>query len=166
MSRSDRGNTAVQDAPATSDGSPIVSDENVDMPAAETGTPAVAGETVETVGKAPARAPLHEGYVTPIGLAKELSKVKDGTQDSVKPQVVYSYIKNASKDFPFPSETIDGRFCVKLDAGMKWFADKDERVAAKKANAAEKAAAKAAKPAKETTPVAETEAQAAVVEAE
>jgi hypothetical protein len=85
---------------------------------------------------------LPDGYVTPIGLAKILSKHYD---KDYKPQMVYSYIKNAPKDHPFPLEEVNGRKVVNAEAGLKWFVDKDARVAERRANSEAKAAKKAAK---------------------
>jgi hypothetical protein len=104
--------------------------------------------------KEPKRGDLPEGYVTPVGLAAILTERKlhtnrDGEIVEVKPQMVYSYIKNASKEDPFPIETVKDsigaeRQAVKVDEGVAWWTRKNERVAARKANAAEKAAKKEA----------------------
>jgi hypothetical protein len=56
--------------------------------------------------KGPARGDLPEGYVTPVQLAKELTDKKmhtnrQGEVAEVAPQMVYSYIKNASKKDPY-----------------------------------------------------------------
>ena len=107
-------------------------------------------ETKETKAKKePKRGDLPEGYVTPVGLAKELSEKKlhknrDGETVDVKPQMVYSYIKNATKDDPFPIETVKDsigaeRQALKLEEGLAWWARKNERVEARKKNAADKA---------------------------
>src|SRR6266540_7289155 len=93
----------------------------VDTPA-ETDDPETSpdGETVETSKKAEkaekARGDLKEGWVTPVGLAKVLSQPRDGNKDNldpanwyhtgvknpsdheVRPQMVYSYKKNAQKE--------------------------------------------------------------------
>lgn len=103
--------------------------------------------------KAPARGDLPEGYVTPVELAKVLTERKmhtnrQGEVAEVKPQMVYSYIRNAPKDNAFPIETVTDsngkeRQAVKLEAGIEWWAAKNERTAARKANAANKEAKKA-----------------------
>src|SRR5689334_5846487 len=81
--------------------------------------------------KEPARGELPEGYVTPIGLAKALTEQKlhtnrEGEVVEVKPQMVYSYIKNAPKDHPFPIETVKDslgkdRQALKLEDGLTWW---------------------------------------------
>jgi hypothetical protein len=133
-----------------------------------------AGNKPATKKAEPKRGQLPEGYVTPVGLATLLSQPKDGNAENtdasnfrhtdrngghdVKPQMVYSYIKNASKDAPFPLETVTdsigaSRQAVQIDAGLAWWDAKNERVAGRRQNAAAKAAAKAeraaAKPATE-----------------
>jgi hypothetical protein len=147
----------------------------VDIPAAtvDDGTEAVdatgAAEGTSTPAKAakePARGDLPEGYVTPVGFAKELSKPKDGNAENtaddnfrhtdkngsheVKPQMVYSYMRNASKENPFPIETVKDslnhdRQALKLEAGLAWWDAKNARVAERKANAAAKEQKKAEK---------------------
>jgi len=82
--------------------------------------------------KEPARGDLPEGYVTPVGLAKEiakrgLQKTKDGVvRTEVPPQMVYSYQRNASKEDPFPTETVKDslghdRQALKLEDGIAWW---------------------------------------------
>ena len=73
---------------------------------------------------------------------------RQGEVAEVKPQMVYSYIRNAPKDNAFPIETVTDsngkeRQAVKLEAGIEWWAAKNERTAARKANAANKEAKKA-----------------------
>ena len=103
--------------------------------------------------KEPARGELPEGYVTPVGLAKVLTEKglhtnRDGEVTEVKPQMVYSYLRNSPESDKFPLETIQDslgkdRQVVKIEAGVAWWERKNERTAARKANAAEKAAKKA-----------------------
>jgi hypothetical protein len=137
------------------------------------GQPESAAEKPAKKVKEPARGDLPDGYVTPVGLAKILTERKlhtdrDNKVVEVKPQMVYSYIKNAPKDHPFPMETVKDsigvdRFAVKIDAAIKWWTEKNERVAERKANATAKEAKKAEKAAKheagetaaDQTPVAE-----------
>ena len=125
--------------------------------------------------KEPARGELPEGYVTPVGLAKILTEAKlhigrDGEPAEIRPQMVYSYIKNAPKEHPFPMETVTDslgkeRQVVKPEAGLEWWKAKNERSAARKASAAEKATKKAEKAsAKEAE--GDDVAEAEVVEAE
>jgi hypothetical protein len=103
--------------------------------------------------KEPARGQLPEGYVTPIGLAKVLTERglhtnRAGEQAEVRPQMVYSYMRNAPKDDQFPTETVEDslgkqRQAVKLEAGVEWWERKNARVATRKQNAQEKADKKA-----------------------
>jgi hypothetical protein len=151
-------------------------------------TSAVEGtETAEKPAKAKkeaARGALPEGYVTPVGLATALSQPIDGDKENtdssnfrhtdkngehtVKPQMVYSYMKNASKEHAFPIEVVQDslghdRQALKLEAGLAWWDAKNSRVAERKANAGAKAEKKAAKAAEAP---AEGTAEAQVVEAE
>jgi hypothetical protein len=106
--------------------------------------------------KEKSRGDLPEGYVTPVGLAKLLTEQglggqnEDGSNKEVKPQVVYSYIKNAPAAHPFPLETVTDslgkeRQALVADKGLDWWRAKNERAAARKANAAEKASKKGTK---------------------
>jgi hypothetical protein len=105
----------------------------------------------------PKRAALPEGYVTPVGLTALINekglyrgKREDGKLTS---QSMYVYIKNNGEGskHPFPLEVVNGRPCVKAEAGLQWWAEHLDRVAAKaeaaaarKAEKAQKAAEKAA----------------------
>jgi hypothetical protein len=91
----------------------------------------------------PKRAPLPEGYTTPVGLAKlinETGRYHGEREDGLTSQSMYVYIKTNGEGStnPFPIETIDGRVCVNIEAGLAWWDAKEARVAAKK-EAAEKA---------------------------
>jgi hypothetical protein len=132
-------------------------------------------ETSEKPAKAkkePVRGELPEGYVTPVGLAKvieerKLHTAKDGSHE-VKPQMVYSYIKNAAKEDPFPLTEVQdslghARKVVLVEDGVAWWERKNERTATRRANAKEKADKKAAKA---TEAPAEDTASEPVVEAE
>jgi len=151
------------------------------------------GEKTAKEAKAPkekARGDLPEGYVTPVGLAKVLSQPKDGNAENtdesnwyhtdknggheVRPQMVYSYKKNAPKEDPFPEIEVDDtlghkRAALLLSDGLAWWDRKNERVGVRKQNAAEKAA-KAAERAKAKaeggTAEGETTEEAVVTEAE
>jgi hypothetical protein len=117
----------------------------------------------------PKRGELPEGYTTPVGLAKIITDRglytnRDGEVAELKPQMVYSYKKNAPKDHPFPEQTIEDslgnpRLVVEIEAGVEWWITKNQRAAERRANAAEKAekqaAAKAKKDAEKTTDEAE-----------
>ena len=121
----------------------------------------VAAPATEATAAAPkkvkekARGDLPEGFVTPIGLTKAINERglafdKDGAPKELRPQEVYSYIKNAPKGYEFPGEEVtdslgNKRSVVKLEAGVAWWVAKNERTAARKANAAEKATKKTAK---------------------
>lgn len=127
--------------------------------------------------KEPARGELPEGYVTPVGLTKilnekQLHRNREGEVAELRPQMTYSYIKNAPKDNPFPMEKVTDslgkeREAVKVDAALAWWVAKNERAAARKANAADKASKKAAKAAEKEAQAADSnETPAEVVEAE
>lgn len=150
--------------------------ENVENEAVETEEVETieGGEKKATAKKEPKRGELPEGYVTPVGLAKVLTekgmhKNRAGEVTEVKPQMVYSYIRNSSKEDPFPIEIIKDsigaeRQVVKLDNALAWWERKNERAATRAANAKAKAEKKAEKAAAkpEEAPV---EAEAEVVEA-
>ena len=107
--------------------------------------------------KGPARGELLEGFVTPVTLAKVLTERRlhtnrEGEVVEVKPQMVYSYIKNAPKDHAFPMQKVTDslgkeRNAVNLEEGIAWWEAKNERAKARKENAAAKATKKAEKPA-------------------
>lgn len=114
-----------------------------------------ATEATPKAKKEPTRGTLPDGYVTPVGLATALTAQglhtdKHGVVTTLKPQVVYSYIKNAPKDYAFPMESVTDslgktRAAVRLDAGIAWWVAKNARTASNKEASAAKAAAKAAK---------------------
>lgn len=116
--------------------------------------------------KEPARGDLPEGHVTPVGLAKLITERgehtnRDGEVVELKPQMVYSYIKNAPKDDPFPF--VEGltdslgkpRQAATVADALAWWDRKKTRAGERKANAAAKAEKKAT--AKTDEPVAEDE---------
>ena len=150
-------------------------DVNVDVEDVEVVEETVTPDTevAAAAPKAPARPPIPEGFVTPIGFAKALSE-KLGKE--IRPQVIYSYIRNASKEHPLKTYSEGGREnLMKLEESLTWWMDKDVRVAAKKANAADKvakseakAAEKAANPGTPSTSASENvdTASVEVVEAE
>jgi hypothetical protein len=61
------------------------------------------------------RGNLKDGWATPVALAHKLTELglggkdEDGDNLVVPPQVVYSYIKNAPKDHPFPNTHTDSQ---------------------------------------------------------
>src|SRR3954451_5580176 len=105
-------------------------------------------EGTETAPKAkaePKRGQLPDGVLTPVGFAKILGE--RGLQTNregevlkeVKPQMVYSYIKNAPKDDPFPLETVNdsigaSRQVVNIEAGVAWWERKNKRTSERSAN--------------------------------
>src|SRR3954452_23107142 len=116
--------------------------------------PAAQGEN-QTSSPTRSKGDLPDGYVTPIGLAKAISeKAKTGVEgfantfkpdekSNLRPQVVYSHIRNASKSNPVPTELIKDsigaeRLAIKTDAGLEWWASKTKRVQASKEAAANK----------------------------
>jgi hypothetical protein len=154
-------------------------DDEVEDTGSESDAPANSAKKEAKPKKEPARGDLPDGYVTPVGLAHALNEAKLGKEDEegnyqpIPPQVVYSYIKNAPKDYPFPIETIQDslgkdRQVVKVEAGLEWWRAKNERAAARRANAAEKAKAAAEKAAKKAseTPAAAAATEPAATEAE
>ena len=145
--------------------------KNADVEVVESDEIEIVDESSETekapkAKKEPTRGDLPEGFVTPVGFAKiaterELHTARDGGHE-VKPQMVYSYIKNAPKEDVFPIQEVEDsrgntRQAVLVEDGVAWWERKNERVAARKANAAEKAEKKAARAAAKA---AEAEAEA------
>jgi hypothetical protein len=138
------------------------------------GTEVAAAEKPAKAKKEPARGDLPEGYVTPVGLAKHITekglhKNRDGEVAELKPQMVYSYVKNAPKEFPHPFVDVTDslgktRQAAKLEDAVNWWTARAERAAARKANAAEKAAKKTSKT--EKSEAVETEDVSEAVEAE
>ncbi len=130
--------------------------------------PQGATETKEKPAKAakePARPPVPEGYVSPVAFAKILSghlskkateKAREADPNAeevkieIKPQMIYSYMKNAhpstnSKN-PWPRYSEGGREnLLKVEESLAWWDAKDARVASSKETQAAKAAKKAAK---------------------
>jgi hypothetical protein len=128
-------------------------DEDLEEVEATEGTGESKGKAKAKESDKPKRGDLPEGYVTPIGFAKivgerGLHTLRDGTvADEVKPQMIYSYMRNAPKSDPFPIEKIKDsngveRQVLKVDEGVAWWERKNERAAGRKQNAADKAAKK------------------------
>jgi len=125
--------------------------DETDAPSTEASAPSAEPKAK----KEPARGELPEGYVTPVGLATEITKQglhkdKDGNVTTLKPQMVYSYMKNAPKDHPFPIETVTDslgkeRQALKLEAGITWWTERQTLAADRKAAAAQKKAEKEAR---------------------
>jgi hypothetical protein len=123
--------------------------------AAQTETPAE--KPAAKAAKEKARGDLPEGKITPVGLAKvinerQLHRNRDGAVVELLPQMVYSYIKNAPKDDPYPGETVTDSLSksrdnvANIEDAVAWWIRKTERAAARKANASAKAEKKAATP--------------------
>jgi len=191
-----RGNTIEADGVESVDTEDTLSEVEAVTPDESDEVDTVATEDGEQAAKEPkakkepARGDLDEGYVTPVGLAKLLSQPKDGNAENndpdnwyhtdknggheVRPQMVYSYKKNAPKDDPFPEKDVTDslghtRKALLAEDGLAWWSRKNERVNVRKQNAAEKAAKAAERAAnKTTTTEAEGEAaeEAVVTEAE
>src|SRR4051794_23342364 len=86
--------------------------------------------------KEPKRGDLPEGYVTPVGFAKELgarglqTDREGNVLETVQPQMVYSYMKNAPKDDPFPIESVTDsiggtRQALTVENGVAWWERKN-----------------------------------------
>jgi hypothetical protein len=114
-----------------------VSDVQEEQVPDNTETPTTEGTDAEA--KKSSKAPIPEGYISPVDLAKELG---------IKPQMVYGYIKNM-KDFPFVERGADEkpRFIVKRDEAVSFLEAKKQ---AKAQRDAEKAAKAAEQPAAST----------------
>jgi hypothetical protein len=91
------------------------------------------------------KAPLPDGFVTPVTFAKELG-AKLGKE--IRPQIIYGYVKNngpqSKNPFPFEKNS-DGAFIVNRDAAFAWYDALQERKTTREAANAAKAAAAAAK---------------------
>lgn len=139
------------------------------------------GKPVKSASKESSRPPVPEGFISPVAAAKKLgehltAKARETDPNApeveVRPQVVYSYIKNSQGGKnPIPTYEEGGRSkLLKLDEFLAWWDEKDARVAASKANAAAKAAKKAEKakaaPAAEATEAEGSEPEGELVEAE
>lgn len=143
---------------------PAEDDEVEEVPSGTAAAPA--DPKAEKPKKESSRPAVPEGYVSPVQFAKILTEHlrangKLDENQEVRPQVVYSYIKNNGPDSknPFPAKKGEdvgapGRSVVlKAQEGLDWWDAKDERVAKGKQDRAAKAAAKAEK----TEQVKETE---------
>jgi len=98
----------------------------------------------------PKRGDLPTGYVTPIGFAKILGEKglhtdRDGNVvKDVKPQMVYSYMKNSPQSDRLETTAVkdsngNERQALKIDEAIKWWERKNERAAQRKQNAKDKA---------------------------
>jgi hypothetical protein len=129
--------------------------ETVDAPPTRKGNIVKVGEKA---AKASSRPAVPEGFVSPVAAAKLLSEyltkkareagdIGEDEAIEVKPQVVYSYIKNNGPESknPIPTYAEGGREnLLKIEEFIAWWEAKDARVADRKANAKNKAEKKAA----------------------
>jgi hypothetical protein len=139
----------------------VEDDADVDVDAPEAAEDSVEEGTAEAPKaekkKKSTRAPVPEGFISPVAFAKVLTEhlkqdhpelgVRLEADKEIRPQVVYSYIKNnpSGGKYPFPTHAAEGRaFVIKADEGLQWWDEKDLRVRASKAAKAEKEAKKAA----------------------
>lgn len=112
-------------------------------------SPAEAAAKPEAKAKGPKRGTLPEGKVTPVGLAailteRKLHQNKAGEIVPVKPQMVYSYMKNSTKEDRLETHEIQDsndqpRQVFDIEKAVEWWERKNKRVAERKANAAAKA---------------------------
>jgi len=140
---------------------PDADDEVEELPAGTDASEDAKPKAAKKEKAQPKRGELPDGYVTPIGLTKAINerglyRNREGEVAELKPQMVYSYIKNAPKDRPYPGETVTDSVgasrenCVTLEKGLEWWKQKNAAADERRKNAAEKAAkAKAAKEKKE-----------------
>lgn len=150
---------AVSDSNSQPDVEDLSEQEEVEVSAPEKAK-------AETPAKGPKRGTLPETNVTPVGLAKiltekKLHQNKDGVVIEVKPQMVYSYMKNSGADDRLETHEImdsngQPRQVFDIETAVAWWERKNARVVVRKQNAADKATksaeaakAKADKPATE-----------------
>jgi hypothetical protein len=110
----------------------------------------VSGDKAAKEPAKPKKGDLPEGFVTPIQFAKVIGERglhtdRDGNVvTDVKPQMVYSYMKNSPKEDRLDPQDIEDsngvkRSVLKLDDAIAWWERKNERAATRKANAKAKA---------------------------
>lgn len=103
-----------------------------------------ATEVKETTEKKATRPKVPEGYVTPIQFRNALVE-QDKAPADLRPQVIYTYVKNPGKGDPFPVKYTDGetvkdeqwegtRPCLVLQEALDWW----DRKAARKIERANK----------------------------
>jgi hypothetical protein len=136
---------------------------DVDTPAAGAETDVAPTETERANATKATRPKLDGGLVSPIEFKNALGKpvAEGGRGVDIRPQIVYSYIRNQAKNDPFPFVMNNGRPGVKLDEALAWWDRKEARKVEREQAKATKAAADAAKAAP-----AEAESNAPVAEAE
>jgi hypothetical protein len=122
---------AKQSSTPTEDPMDVIGNEpSTEVPTQPEGeAPAPAGEATKASKKSRLTPP--EGYVTPVGLAHEISKQR-GIDPELRPQQVYGWLKN-NKNFPAVDSTTLGesesRPLVKLEDGLKFYDDLQNRKA-------------------------------------
>jgi hypothetical protein len=119
-----------------------------------------------TGGQKATRPELPEGLVSPIAFAKLLTE-RYNLNPALRPQQIYSYIRNPGKDDPFPTQPAEGRAAaINAEDGFAWWDRKEERKAERAKNAAEKKAKKEAKATSESGEQPSMESGEVAVEAE
>jgi hypothetical protein len=73
-------------------------------------------------------------WVTPVGLAKVISKERMGGKE-LRPQMVYGWIKNSKALAAFVKKHTDGRNIIRVEDGLAWFDEKEKRKAERAAAA-------------------------------
>jgi hypothetical protein len=119
----------------------IGSEPSSEVPQVDQATGEASAPTTETAAKAKGRKrpTPPDGYVTPVGLAHEISKQRldDPTGAKLAPQQVYGWLKN-SKAFPAVDSTTlgesDSRPLVKLEDGLKFWDEMQNRKATRETN--------------------------------
>jgi hypothetical protein len=113
--------------------------------AAPTTDAAPAAEAPKTEKKV--KAPLPEGFVTPVEYAHRLGERLNQNRDSIRPQIIYGYLKNnaAGSKNPFPAkQNSDGAWIVDEKAADAWYDALQGRKTQREATKAEKEAKAAA----------------------
>lgn len=94
------------------------------------------------------KAPLPDGYVTPVEFAHRLGERLNQNRESIRPQIIYGYLKNnaAGSKNPFPSkQNTDGAWIVDEAAANTWYDALQGRKGDREKAKAEKEKADAAK---------------------
>jgi hypothetical protein len=156
MARRKDRNTDTQEESMTSTENDVQLDEDFDVDAPDEGEEEVVATEGTGEGKAkepakPKRGDLPEGWVTPIQFAKILGerglhKNREGEAVSeVRPQMVYSYMRNSPKDDRLETTSVEDsngnkREALNLEEAIAWWERKNARAAERKQNAATKKA--------------------------
>lgn len=119
--------------------------QTTEAPKAEKAEAAAAAEPAK---EKKTKAPLPEGFVTPVEFAHRLGERLNQNRDSIRPQIIYGYLKNnaAGSKNPFPSkQNTDGAWMVEEAAANAWYDALQGRKADRDKAKAEKDTADAAK---------------------